>query len=337
MRPADAALLKEKLDALARTYDKSYLATDPIGVAHAYEDAADREAAAFISAALAFGGAAAIRRSARRVLERLGPRPAAALRRLSPRKSARLFKGVRHRWVGPEALGLLALALGAALKSEGSLEALFLRGYRPEAETLQGALKAFRDALFGALPARVSNPAVERGARYLLPDPAGGGACKRLHLFLRWMIRPADGLDLGLWKAPGTHQLVIPLDTHVARIGRLLGLTDRKTPDMRMALEITRSLRRIDPADPVRYDFAISRMGILRHCPSRRDVRLCAGCPLQDACRYWRRLPERRKEAARRAARGRERLRAGRTPWDTPKPTPIREAGACRRTSNASR
>lgn len=303
MRPGDVPLLKEKLDALARTYHQSYLATDPLGVAHAYEEKADREVAAFISAALAFGGAAAIRESARRALERLGPRPSRALRRRPPEKCARLFEGVRHRWVGPEALGLLAQALGSALKSEGSLEALFLRGYRPEEETLQGALQKFRDDLIGRLPARRLNPGVERGARYLLPDPAGGGACKRLHLFLRWMIRPADGLDLGLWKTPGTHQLIIPLDTHVARIGRLLGLTDRKTPDIKMALEITRNLRRIDPADPVRYDFAISRMGILKRCPSRRNVRLCAGCPLQDACRYWRRLPRRRKDAAKRGAR----------------------------------
>ena len=115
------------------------------------------------------------------------------------------------------------------------------------------------------------------------------------------MVRPDDGLDLGLWKTPKTHQLIIPLDTHIARIGRLLGLTDRKTPDLKMALEITRNLKRIDPVDPVRYDFAISRMGILKHCPSKRNVKLCAGCPLQDACRYWRRLPRRRKDAAMRA------------------------------------
>lgn len=295
-------LLKEKLDALARTYHAtSYLATDPLGIAHGYEGAANREVAAFFSAALAFGNAAVIRESVRRVMARLGAQPADALRRHRASKDPRLFQGLRHRWVGPEALGLLAQGIGKVLREEGSLEALFLRGYRPEEETLHGALGEFRGRLLAATPAPQS-PNVGREVRYLLPDPAAGGACKRLHLFLRWMIRPADGLDLGLWKTPAARQLIIPLDTHIARIGRLLGLTDRKTPNLRMALEITRNLRRIDPEDPVRYDFAISRMGILQRCPSKRNVRLCAGCPLQDACRYWRRLPRRKKDAARAGA-----------------------------------
>ncbi len=298
----NVALLKQKLDALAGAYHESYLATDPLGIAHAYEEKPDREIAAFFSASLAFGNAAAIRTSVQRVLERVGGHPASALHRHPPERSARLFQGLRHRWVGPEAIGLLAQALGAALRSEGSLEALFLRHYRPNAETLHGTLKEFRDHLLDFLPMPKDGDA-KRGLLYLLPDPAGVGACKRLHLFLRWMIRPADGLDLGLWKTPRTHQLVIPLDTHVARIGRLLGLTDRKTPNLKMALDITKNLKRIDPADPVRYDFAISRMGILKRCPSKKDVLLCAGCPLQDACRYWRRLPRRRKQAARRGAR----------------------------------
>lgn len=298
LRAGDVPLLKEKLDALALTYHDAYLSTDPLGLAHAYRAKRDREVAAFLSASLAFGNAAAIRESVKRIMARLGPRPADALRHLRPEKCARLFEGLYHRWVGPEAIGFCAQTIGAALRNEGSLEALFLQGYRAEKETLQEALKIFRDNLLRSLPAATTNPKIRRGISYLLPDPGSGSACKRLHLFLRWMVRPDDGLDLGLWKTPKTHQLIIPLDTHIARIGRLLGLTDRKTPDLKMALEITRNLKRIDPDDPVRYDFAISRMGILKHCPSKRDINLCAGCPLQDACRYWRRLPRRRKDAA---------------------------------------
>ena len=301
LKAKDLPLLKNKLDALARTYHDAYLATDPLGIAHGFEGEANREVAAFLSASLAFGNAAAIRESVKRVMERLGPEPAGALRRYHPKKNARLFEGLYHRWVGPEAIGLLARAIGETLRNEGSLEALFLQGYRPDEETLQGALKQFRDSLLRSLPKARRSARVERGIHYLLPDPESGSACKRLHLFLRWMVRPADGLDLGLWKGPKTHQLIIPLDTHIARIGRLLGLTERKTPDLKMALEITKNLKRIDPEDPVRYDFAISRMGILKHCPSKRNVKLCAGCPLQDACRYWRRLPRKRKDAALRA------------------------------------
>ena len=151
LKAKDVPLLKEKLDALARTYHDAYLATDPLEIAHAYQDERNREVAAFLSASLAFGNAAAIRESVKRIMERLGPEPAAALRRCRPGENVRLFEGLYHRWVGPEAIGLLAQAIGAALRNEGSLEALFLKGYRSDEETLQGALKQFRDRLLRSL------------------------------------------------------------------------------------------------------------------------------------------------------------------------------------------
>ena len=135
LKAKDVPLLKDKLDALARTYHDAYLATDPLEIAHAYQGERNREVAAFLSASLAFGNAAAIRESVKRIMDRLGPEPAGALRRYGPEKNARLFEGLYHRWVGPEAIGLLAQAIGAALRSEGSLEALFLKGYRAEEET----------------------------------------------------------------------------------------------------------------------------------------------------------------------------------------------------------
>ena len=288
LKAKDVPLLKDKLDALARTYHDAYLATDPLEIAHAYQGERNREVAAFLSASLAFGNAAAIRESVKRIMDRLGPEPAGALRRYGPEKNARLFEGLYHRWVGPEAIGLLTQAIGAALRSEGSLEALFLKGYRAEEETLQGALKRFRDRLLRSLPASPANPKIERGIHYLLPDPESGSACKRFHLFLRWMVRPADGLDLGLWKGPKTHQLIIPLDTHIARIGRLLGLTDRKTPDLKMALEITAKPETHRPGRPGAlrfrhladgYSQALSeqaKLGALRRLPSSGRLPLLA-------------------------------------------------------------
>ena len=199
---------------------------------------------------------------------------------------------------GPEAIGLFAQATGAALRSEGSLEALFLEGYRAEEETLHGALIRFRDRLLGFLPEGPVDAKI--GARHFLspsgsrerqrvqaapPVPPVDGAPRR---------RPGPGAVERTENTPAHHPARHPHRAH----RRLLGLTDRKTPDLKMALDITRNLKRIDPDDPVRYDFAISRMGILKHCPSKRDIKLCAGCPLQDACRYWRRLPRRRKDAA---------------------------------------
>jgi uncharacterized protein (TIGR02757 family) len=108
---------------------------------------------------------------------------------------------------------------------------------------------------------------------------------KRVNLFLRWMIRPDDGIDLGLWEPVRPAQLVIPLDTHVSRISRYLGLTDRRTVDWKMAVEVTRTLRGLDGDDPVRFDFALSRLGILDLCPRRVDPERCRACSLVSVCR----------------------------------------------------
>ena len=127
------------------------------------------------------------------------------------------------------------------------------------------------------------------GLRYLLPRPRGQGAAKRLCLFLRWMVRPDDGLDLGAWRtlAPATDPacLLMPLDTHIGRIGRYLGLTERASNDLKTTLEITAALRRLAPSDPLRYDMPLCHMGISGACPQRRDPVQCAGCGLRKVCR----------------------------------------------------
>ena len=120
--------------------------------------------------------------------------------------------------------------------------------------------------------------------RYFFSSPAGGSACKRLNLYLRWMVRHDPGLDLGLWTEVPPSRLVIPLDTHVARIARYVGLSSRNTADWKMALEVTRALREFDPGDPVKYDFAICRLGILDYCPRKRDALKCAACLLKPVC-----------------------------------------------------
>ena len=129
------------------------------------------------------------------------------------------------------------------------------------------------------------NGRLPHGARYLLSVPDGQAAAKRWCLFLRWMVRPADGVDLGLWSDISTRRLTIPLDTHVARIGAYIGLTDRRTPGWAMAREITGNLARYCPDDPTRFDFAISHLGIMGSCPRRRNPVKCAGCDLLSACR----------------------------------------------------
>jgi uncharacterized protein (TIGR02757 family) len=128
------------------------------------------------------------------------------------------------------------------------------------------------------------------GLRHFLPSPLEGSACKRLNLYLRWMVRPDDGVDFGLWPQIPTDRLIIPLDTHICRIGQFLGLTRRKTPDWKMAEEITRSLRAISPDDPVQYDFVLCHMGISGNCPLVGCREKCEACPLRSAChrgRAW--------------------------------------------------
>jgi uncharacterized protein (TIGR02757 family) len=116
-------------------------------------------------------------------------------------------------------------------------------------------------------------------AECFFADPTDGSACKRLNLYLRWMVRGGDGLDLGLWDAIPRRQLILPLDTHLARLVRALHLTRRRTPGWLMAAEATRSLALLDAEDPVKYDFSLSRHGILDLCVHGREPLDCPGCP----------------------------------------------------------
>jgi uncharacterized protein (TIGR02757 family) len=119
---------------------------------------------------------------------------------------------------------------------------------------------------------------------FLFPSADNGSACKRLCMMLRWLVRPADGIDLGLWRNISPARLLVPVDTHIQRIGRNLGLTCRRTPDLRMAREITASLRLLDPDDPVKYDFVLCHLGISEGC-SGREGTPCGECPVAGLCR----------------------------------------------------
>jgi len=118
---------------------------------------------------------------------------------------------------------------------------------------------------------------------FLFPAPVSGSACKRLCMFLRWVVRPVDDIDLGLWRGISTAQLIIPVDTHIQRISGYLGFTRRKSADWRMAREITGALRRFDPLDPVKYDFSLAHLGISAGCDGA-DPLTCLSCPIAGIC-----------------------------------------------------
>lgn len=260
--------LRARLDAFARAYDRRHLGSDPLGIVRRFDRPEDLELVGLLAAGLAYGRVASIRASLDSLLRILGPRPGAFVEAYRPATDARRFEGFRHRFTSGRDVALLLHLVAQARAARGpSLEALFLEGDAdPSSPTLEAAMDRFGDALFrfdarpfldgGRVPPR-------DGARRLLPVPRNGSACKRHCLFLRWMVRPDDGLDLGLWSRVPPSRLVVPLDTHMERIAAALGWTRRRSPGWRMALEVTAALRRLDPEDPTRYDFPLSRLGIL--------------------------------------------------------------------------
>jgi uncharacterized protein (TIGR02757 family) len=266
--------LKQRLDELYRHYDHRFVDPDPLQFVRAQENDADREVVGLLASALAFGNVATIKSSIATVLGVLGPRPAEAVRRLDPRGAARSLRTFKHRWNDGRDVACLLYFVRQMLEAHGSVEGFFAAGDTAPAPDVGPALASFTERALaldhGGLYRGRRLPA-GAGVRYFFPSPDDGSACKRLNLFLRWMVR-CDGVDLGIWKAVAPSALVIPIDAHIYTIARRVGLTRYKSPGWRMALDITRRLRRFDPDDPVKYDFAFHRMGLFKKTDEIRSL-----------------------------------------------------------------
>jgi len=239
--------------------------------------------AGFCAAGLAFGRVASVIGSVEAVLAAMGPSPAAFVRGFDPTGGHPALRRLRHRWIGGDDLVALVWILRRLVEQAGSIEGFFLRGYRDDADDVGPALDAF-----GAAARAIEvGPAYRRGARrrvgYFFPRPADGSACKRLNLFLRWMVR-RDRIDFGVWTRVDPAKLVVPLDTHVVRLGHCVRLTRYRSPGWAMAREITGAERRHDAADPVRYDFSLCHVGMADECGFTRPQR-DERCPLRGVCR----------------------------------------------------
>jgi uncharacterized protein (TIGR02757 family) len=254
---------------------------DPVGFVHAYSRPQDQEVAGLVAATLAFGNVIAARASIARALDSLGPAPADRVRDEDEAELRRRLRGFKHRIYRDEHLTNMLSRVGGLLREHETLGHAFA-SYHRETDDFRESLARFADAIRGNAP--------DRSARHLVSDPRAGSACKRLVLYARWMIRPADGVDLGLWPIPPS-ELVMPVDTHIHRISLNLGLTTRRTASWATAEEITASLRQLDPNDPVKYDFALCHLGVSRDCPSRPDPAKCDACVLRGVCRVWRESP----------------------------------------------
>lgn len=261
---------------------------DPVQFVHRYDDAADREIAGFIASALAYGNVRSVLASVESALAKLGPRPSEFVVRFDPAADDGPFSGFRHRWNNARDLTVLIWILGRLVESFGSLEAVLARTPPGRDDSMAARLDGFSETALAFGHERFYSRRDldrRRGVRYFFPRTSDGSACKRLNLFLRWMARPADGVDCGVWTRIRPSALIIPLDTHVARISRYIGLTEFSTPGWAMAVDVTRALRTLDPVDPLRYDFALCHLGIARHCPRKRDPVKCRACPIRPVCR----------------------------------------------------
>jgi len=276
--------LKSVLDRLYADFNYPDSATDPIQIVRRYSRPDDREVVGFVAAALAFGRVTSVLQSIERVLAVMGRAPAAYVRQFDPGRDARAFDGIVHRWTRDRDIVALVWVLHQMMTAAGSIEAFFAQGDDPASRDVQGALDSFSMRAL-ALDLRAAYGRVPRrpGICYFFPRPSAGSACKRLNLFLRWMVR-RDALDLGVWSRVSTARLVVPLDTHVIKVGRCLKLTAYTTPGWRMARDITESLRALDPEDPVKYDFALCHLGMMNACGFSR-AQADSQCPLRGVCR----------------------------------------------------
>ncbi len=280
--------LKGLLDGLYRSHSTECLWLDPLELVRRYKSPEDREIAGFIAACLTLGRAELIRKAVADVLDRMGPSPHRFILRYDGRSDSKKLDGFVYRFFGAADLQLLMHWMHRIVREHGNLGGFFRSVYRPTDPDIGPALSRFVRGLQTREVPGSLRPALKKGSglRPFLADPADGSACKRLNLFLRWMVRK-DALDLGIWTGIPPSKLIVPLDTHLHRLGKRLGLTQRNTPDWKMALEITDSLRAFDRDDPVKYDFALCTVGKLQACPDPPDRTGCAGCPLIRHCKEW--------------------------------------------------
>lgn len=278
----DKVKLKTLLDGIYDKYSISYLESDPIYFPHQYKEPGDIEIAALIASSLAYGKVDLFKPKIAHILSVMGGSPLSYVSSFNPKKE-RAFDDFVYRFNrGPDIVHLIAV-IQKMVKTSGSIGAFFLKGYSESDPDIEKALSSFVSRLL-EMDCRetFTDGRLSDGFRHLFPTP-GKGACKRLNMFLRWMVRK-DRLDFGLWEEIPPSKLIMPIDTHVARLSRYLGLSGRKSVDWKMAVEVTEALKALDPKDPVKYDFALSRLGILNECPAKKDENKCRECGIRGVC-----------------------------------------------------
>jgi len=270
--------IKDILEDLYAEYNhRRLIKPDPLQFVYNYTDPADMEIAALLAAVLAYGRVQQIEKSLTNLFDRMSPSPFRFVQTFDSRKRNKL-KTFKHRFNTGDDISDLLTLLKKVLAQNGSIENFFAQNYNPAEANIVPTLTKFCDSLY-----KMHGSAITTGLKYLLASPARGSVCKRLNLFLRWMVRD-DNVDTGLWKSVDKAKLIVPVDVHMGRLTKILGFHDQKTLSLKTAVKITANFAKITPDDPVKYDFALSRIGILDNCTGRPHSR-CRGCKLLAVCK----------------------------------------------------
>jgi uncharacterized protein (TIGR02757 family) len=287
--------LRQPLERLYREFDyRTRVESDALRFPLRYPDPRDRELVALLTACLAYGRVDLFGRALDTVLSVMGPSPAAFVAEFDARRDRAVFDGFWYRFNRPRDVVAFCVAARDLLGRHGTLEKCFAAGDVDPAGPIGPALERFARAFLDSDLADVfPRGRISRGYRHLFPLPSTGGPCKRLLLFLRWVVR-REPPDFGLWSSVSPARLLMPIDTHVENMSRALGLTRRRSRTWRMAEEITARLAVIDPEDPVKFDFALCHKRMSGDCRDRRDPVVCAPCGLRGVCRHWRGRPGKR-------------------------------------------
>lgn len=251
--------LQKKLEFHYNAFDKSSIEPDPLQFLHRYKNPNDIEIVGFISSVFAFGNVKLINNKLELIFQKLGSSPYKKIKSLTFSKSVEISKDLSYRFYTETDVAMFLYLLKLILIKYNSLKSLFLLGYKPNDKNLKNAISEFSENSLLILKENGFN--ITNGIKFMFANPKSGSATKRFNLFLRWMIRK-DELDFGLWNEIPTNKLVIPVDTHIAKISLKLGLTKRKNINWKTAEEITDKLKKYDAYDPVKYDFAICHIGM---------------------------------------------------------------------------
>lgn len=253
-------LLKRKLDYHYKYFDRKHISPDPLEFLHKYKNPLDIELIGFISSVFAYGNVKQIIATLSKLEEKMEHCPYEFIMNYHSQRDYSLFNDIKHRFYTSADIASLFEMLSRVYRNYPSLKTLFLLYYFEEEKNLKSSISFFSKNLL-SLCSKCSSNNRSSGIKFMFSDPLQGSACKRMNLFLRWMVRH-DELDFGLWFEIPPSKLVIPVDVHVAKICRQLKLTRIKNVSWNMAEDITEKLRKYDPLDPVKYDFAICHIGM---------------------------------------------------------------------------